>query len=182
MNKDNIYQLFMASLLVLAGCAQSQPDESANTKTGQMSEIKSSPLNIPQKSNMEAKKGKTDKRYFAFNNQKFRTGARSIKAGVKVFDGQLNSYAYVTNKVVAVLVDSSQFKEKTLMQALVTNSKIVTNANVDFHFVTDGVVEIIFKNRQVDMLAMYKVISALPNVSQAELLLKYQGRIPAQEY
>ena len=172
----------MAALVVLAGCAQSQPEESANTKTGQTSEIKSSPLKITKKSQMEAKKGKTARRYFAFNNQKFRTAAHSIKAGVKVFDGQLNSYAYVTNKVVAVLADSSQFKEKAVMQALVTNSKIVTNVNVDFHFVTDGVVEIIFKNRQTDMLAMYKVISALPNVSQAELLLKYQGRIPAQEY
>lgn len=172
----------MVCLLVLAGCAKSQPVSVANNKTAPTAEIKSSPLKIARKNTMDAKKGKQEKYYYIINNQKFRATASAINAGVKVFDMQLHSYAFVTNKVVAVLKDSSQFKENDVTQALVTNSKIVTNGDVNFHFVADGVVEISCQNKRANMLQMYKTISAMPNVTQAELILQYQGRISPQEY
>lgn len=182
LNKKYIIHVFTLILLIVSGCSQTQQQGSTRASKVQKPMIDSSPAKPARKEKLHTQNKKTEKRYYVFNKQKFSATEPVIKAGVKVFDMQLNTYAHVTNKVVAVLKDSSQFREKLVLQELVTNSNFVTNGNVDFRFVTNGVVEIIFKHKQTNMLEMYKTVAEMKNVTQAELLLQYQSRITAQEY
>lgn len=170
------YQFFIVFLWILSGCSLTPrqtelstakiPDLVLNSGTEKPLKSQSLPHHYLQ----------SDLYYHAFNQQKFRTTVPSILVGVEVFDMSLNSYAHVTNKVVAVLKDSSQFDEGVFFDVLASKSKFSTHDKVVFNFVANSVVEFTFIHKKVNMLTMYQIISAMPNVAQTELLLQYRDK------
>lgn len=170
------YQFPSIFLVLFSGCSATQQQAQKETAKSQhlaMGTVIIQPLPTEK---VPALEKKSDQYYTVFNQQKFWTKLPDIRVGVAVFNIQLNEYAFVTNKVVAVLKDSSRFREDMYLEALGAKSKFVTPDKVNFHFIAHSVVEFSFTNKKVNMLEMYQVISAMPNVAQTELLLQYRDK------